>query len=70
MDLEQRIGKDDSKEAMNKTISDSFKAVHDAFYTNVPKPDYSGTTCCTLLLNGHKIITANAGDSRAILVNK
>ena len=55
---------------MNKAINESFKAVHEAFQTNVPKPEYSGTTCCTLLLNGHKIITANAGDSRAILVNK
>ena len=70
MDLEQRIGDDHSKEAINKNINDSFKAVHDAFHTNVPKPEYSGTTCCSVILNGHRIITANVGDSRAILINK
>ena len=70
MDLEQRINEDYSKEALNKNIHDSFKAVHDAFQTNVPKPEYSGTTCCSIILNGHRIITANVGDSRAILVNK
>ena len=70
MDLEQRIGDDHSKEAINKTIHDSFKAVHDAFQNNVPKPEFSGTTCCSVILSGHKIITANVGDSRAILINK
>lgn len=28
---------------------------------------YSGTTCVTVQLTGHKIICANSGDSRAIL---
>lgn len=70
MDLEQRLEKDYSKEFLNKAFSESFKTVHEAFGTNVPKPEYSGTTCCSVLLNGHKIITANAGDSRAILVDK
>lgn len=35
---------------------------------NVPDPSFSGTTCCTVLLNGTNIISANAGDSRAIIV--
>ena len=70
MDLEQRLGKDLSKKFIEKSLKESFKAVHDAFSTNVPKPQYSGTTCCTILMHGHKITTANVGDSRAILVDK
>ena len=70
MDLEQRISKEDNKDGIAKSLTDSFKAVHDAFQKNVPKPEHNGTTCCCVILNGHKIISANAGDSRAILVNK
>ena len=70
MDLEQRLGKDLNKKTLDKSLKESFKAVHDAFSTNVPKPQFSGTTCCTILMNGHKITTANVGDSRAILVDK
>ena len=33
-------------------------------------PNFSGTTCCTILMNGNKIISANCGDSRAIIVGK
>ena len=36
----------------------------------VPDPSFSGTTCCTLLLNGTRIYCANAGDSRGIVVSK
>lgn len=35
-----------------------------------PDPQYSGTTCCTLLLNGTHIYSANSGDSRGIIVGK
>ena len=38
MDLEQRLTKDLSKKALDKQLKESFKAVHDAFSTNVPKP--------------------------------
>ena len=51
-------------------LKDSFFSVHDAFKENVPNSDFSGSTCSLALLNGHKIVTANCGDSRAILVNK
>ena len=37
---------------------------------SVPSSEFSGTTCCLTLLHGHKIFSANCGDSRAILVNK
>lgn len=36
----------------------------------MPDPQFSGTTCCTLLLNGTKIYSANTGDSRGIIVDK
>ena len=37
---------------------------------SVPSADASGSTACVLLVQGHKLITANVGNSRAILVNK
>ena len=70
MDLEQRLGNDESNESLTKALTESFKSVHESFKINVPNYEYSGTTCCAVAMNGHKIITANAGDSRAILVNK
>lgn len=36
----------------------------------MPDPSFSGTTCCTMLLNGTRIYCANAGDSRAVVVGK
>ena len=38
--------------------------------SNVPGANFSGSTACVLLVQGHKIITANVGNSRAIVVNK
>ena len=70
MDLEQRLGDDESNEAITKILNDGFKSIHDAFKVNVPNYEFSGTTCCAVVMNGHKIFTANVGDSRAILVNK
>jgi len=32
--------------------------------------EYSGSTACVLIVHGHKLITANVGNSRAIAVDK
>ena len=37
---------------------------------SVPDATVSGSTACVLLVQGHKLITANAGNSRAILVDR
>ena len=70
MDLEQRLGEDHSNETISKILTEGFKSVHDAFKVNVPNFEMSGTTCCAITMNGHRITSANVGDSRAILVNK
>lgn len=51
------------------------KALHEAFITTNTELDYthfdcqfSGTTLCTVTFLGNKLISANAGDSRAIVV--
>ena len=31
--------------------------------------EYSGSTCCSLVIQGRKLISANVGDSRAIIVH-
>ncbi len=48
----------------------SFNKAHEELVRNVPDPQFSGTTCTTLLLNGTKIVTSNSGDSRSIVVHK
>lgn len=37
---------------------------------NVPNCQFSGTTCSIVLARGPQVISANAGDSRAIIVDK
>ena len=51
-------------------LSNSFLKCNSEMGPHIPDPQFSGTTCCSLLMNGTKIYTANAGDSRAIVVNK
>ena len=67
--METRLDKDHSNEAIAKILRESYESIHFAFEANVPNFDYSGTTCCSVVLNGHRITTANVGDSRAILIN-
>lgn len=31
--------------------------------------DFSGSTCCTILIKGKTLFVANTGDSRAIIIN-
>jgi serine/threonine protein phosphatase PrpC len=44
--------------------------VHESVRENVASSELSGSTCCLTLIHGHKIYSANCGDSRAILVNR
>ena len=66
-------------EAIDKALADSFNGVQQQFvqilkdeYESDPQIgfDQSGSTACILLMHGHKVITANAGNSRAIVVDK
>lgn len=58
-----------------KSTSDEKQALSEAFITVNTELDYvpfdcqfSGTTCCTVVFKGNKLISANSGDSRAIVV--
>lgn len=58
-----------------KAGGDDKKALTESFVTVNNELDYvpfdcqfSGTTCCTILFKGNKLISANSGDSRAIVV--
>lgn len=62
-------------ESIVKVTGDDKKALTESFVTVNTELDYvpfdcqfSGTTCCTVLFKGNKIISANSGDSRAIVV--
>ena len=62
-------------ESFIKSTGDDKKALAESFVTVNTELDYvpfdcqfSGTTCCTVLFKGNHIISANAGDSRAIVV--
>ena len=60
----------ETDERMLNLLSDAYVSVNEAFIDNVPDHQYSGATCATTLLNGHRIYSANCGTSRALLVNK
>lgn len=51
-------------------LKNAFVKCNEEVARNVPDASFSGSTCCTLLLNGTRIYSANAGDSRAIVVGK
>lgn len=58
-----------------KSTGDDKKALTEAFVTVNTELDYvpfdcqfSGTTCCTIVFKGNRLISANSGDSRAIVV--
>jgi len=59
-----------TKSEIDQALTTAFLSTNQLVARNVPDPQFSGTTCCTLLLNGTKIKSANTGDSRAILVSK
>jgi serine/threonine protein phosphatase PrpC len=62
-------------ESFIKSTGDDKKALAESFVTVNTELDYvpfdcqfSGTTCCTILFKGNRLISANSGDSRAIVV--
>jgi len=51
-------------------LIDSFTKVHQDIGENAREVvDFSGSTCCTVLFKGRTLYVANAGDSRAIVIN-
>ena len=70
--IEQRFPQEGQEtfESIQKGLSESFKAVQQHFRGNVDFHEKSGSTACILLVQGHKVITANVGHSKAILVDK
>ena len=68
-ELEQRIKKNEHSETIALSLRDSFTAINDAFQANVLNSDHSGTTCCAVMFVGHRLITANVGESRAIKID-
>ena len=55
---------------IHQSLKTSFLKCNQDLTKNVPDPQFSGTTCSTMLLNGTKIYCANSGDSRCIVVGK
>jgi serine/threonine protein phosphatase PrpC len=55
---------------VHQALRNSFNKTNTELVRHVPDPQFSGTTCSTMLLNGTKIYCANSGDSRCIVVGK
>jgi serine/threonine protein phosphatase PrpC len=53
-----------------KQLRDVFVGINQQTSQNVPNCLFSGTTCSVVLTRGPQVISANAGDSRAIIVDK
>lgn len=63
-------GLNDELDEIKQILTDAFESVHESVRENVASSELSGSTCCLTLIHGHKIYSANCGDSRAILVNR
>ena len=50
-------------------LRDNFLKVNQDIQDNVPNCQFSGTTCSVVLARGPQVISANSGDSRAIIVD-
>lgn len=64
-----QIGDDDIKN-LAQVLKDAFVQVNADIEDNTPDCKFSGTTCSIVLTRGPQLISANAGDSRAIVVDK
>lgn len=53
-----------------QVLKDSFVQVNSDIEDNTPDCKFSGTTCSVVVTRGPQLISANAGDSRAIVVDK
>lgn len=51
-------------------LKECFVKVNKDIEENVPNCQFSGTTCSIVLARGPQVVSANAGDSRAIIVDK
>lgn len=72
LQIEQKFPREgkENYESIKRCMLESFNVVQSQFKPNVQNSDFSGSTCCVVLVQGHKLVTANVGDSRAILVDK
>ena len=72
MQIQQRFPKEGQEtfETIRKGLIDAFYATQSSLITQIQSTQYSGTTACILIIHGHKLITANAGNSRVISVTK
>jgi len=66
----QDLAEKDQSDFINMvdSLKSTFKKVHRDLGRN-EKTEFSGSTCCTVLLKGRTVYAANLGDSRAILIN-
>ncbi len=55
---------------IQQALKNAFIKCNEELPKIVSDPSYSGTTCCTLLINGPRLYCANAGDSRCVVVGK
>lgn len=51
-------------------LKQSFITINTEVENHVPNCQFSGTTCSIIVTRGPQIVSANAGDSRAIIVDK
>lgn len=49
------------------TLTNAYELCHQKLLHTDFDTKFSGTTCVTLLINGNRIISSNAGDSRAVM---
>ena len=71
--IEQKFPKEGSEtyESIQIQLCHAFREVQRLIKINLPNTaDKSGSAACILIAHGHKLITANVGNSKAILVNK
>lgn len=54
---------------LKHVLTEAFQQVNKDVEGNVPNCQFSGTTCSIVLTRGPQLVCANAGDSRAIVVN-
>ena len=56
------------RDAIHQGLTQSFLFINEEFFNSPLDVRFSGSTCVTCLIVGNKVYTANAGDSRAIVV--
>lgn len=59
-----------SEQSIRKILKEAYLQTHNDLCRSHIDIDFSGTTCVTSLIHDNTIYTANAGDSRAIIVSQ